>query len=79
MGGVVLAPFLALQPSQGGDFVSAVNACLSEYHFLASIFSQNYTDVVLDAREKESSFQFVLDVLQGTVSRKPLTLNNFVF
>ena len=79
MGGVVLAPFLALQPSQGKDFVSSVNACLSEYHFLASIFSQNYTDVVLGAREKESSFQLVLDVLQGTVSRKPFTLNNFVF
>ena len=76
--GITLAPFLALKPSKDPDFVSAVNACQSEYHFLASVFSQNYTDVVKAAREKESNFQKVLDVLQGTVSdRDLLGFNNF--
>ena len=66
--GIILTPFLILKPSGDAEFASSVNACQSEYHFLASEFSQNYSAVTKTARNNESTVQLVLDVLQGTVS-----------
>ena len=69
MSGVVLAPFLALKPSEDSEFVSSVNACRSQHHFLASFFSQNYTGTINATRRRELPAQLVLDVLQGTVTK----------
>ena len=62
---VTTIPFLVLKPE---SFSETVNTSQSVYHDQAVNCSRNYQDYIDEIKTLKSTFEKVLDFLQGTVS-----------
>ena len=62
---VTTIPFLVLKPE---SFSETVNKSQSVYHDQAVNCSRNYQDYIEEIKTLKSTFEKVLDFLQGTVS-----------